>query len=179
MGTRGVQGKMSVESEGIDHYAVVLADLRARRTQIDQAIQAIESIRGLGSGGGAPPPAAAHPQPQNEAGAYLGMTIAEATRKLLASKKRAMGTSDILAALTAGGLALTSADPINTVSAVLGRRFDKTGDIVRVERGTWGLREWYPNRSFRRDAKVENGEIKSSTSEPVSPSEPTPDAVPE
>jgi hypothetical protein len=170
---------MSVESEGIDHYAVVLADLRARRAQIDQAIQAIESIRGAGLGSGTPSASDAQLQSQNEAGAYLGMSIAEATRKVLASRKRAMGTSDILAALTSGGLALTSADPINTVSAVLGRRFDKVGDIVRVERGTWGLKEWYPNRSFRREARAENGDIKSSTNEPVSPSEPLPDAVPE
>jgi HB1, ASXL, restriction endonuclease HTH domain len=170
---------MSVESEAIDHYAVVLADLRARRAQIDQAIQAIESIRGIAASSTAAPVSEPAPtQPENEAGAYLGMTIADATRKLLAARKRAMGTSDILAAITAGGLALTSADPINTVSAVLGRRFDKVGDIVRVERGTWGLKEWYPNRSFRREAKVENGEPKPSTSEPVSPSEPILDAPP-
>ncbi len=99
------------------------------------------------------------------------MTIAEATRKLLASRKRAMSTSEILASITAGGLALASADPINTVSAVLGRRFEKTGDIVRVERGTWGLKEWYPNRTFKQGAKA-NGDAKpSSPSEPSQPSE--------
>jgi hypothetical protein len=165
---------MSVESEGIDHYAVVLADLRAKRAQIDQAIQAIESLRGTGSS--AIPSGESQPRSENEAGAYLGMSIADATRKLLESRKRAMGTSDIVAAITAGGLALNSADPTNTVSAVLGRRSDKVGDIVRPERGKWGLKEWYPNRSFRRNAKPENGETKPSTSAPESPSEPTPDA---
>ena len=161
---------MSTESEGFDPYAVVLADLRAKRDQIDQAIQAIESVRGnapmtkpnsgvQGVSDG----------PPNEAGAYLGMSIAAAARKLLASQKRAMGTSDILVALTAGGLALTSADPINTVSAVLGRRFDRVGDIVRVERGIWGLKEWYPNRSFKREYaanKLEGVDPKSATSAP-------------
>jgi len=29
------------------------------------------------------------------------------------------------------------------------RRFEKVGDIVRVGRGIWGLKEWYPNRSFK------------------------------
>jgi hypothetical protein len=117
---------------------------------------------------------------RTDAGAYLGMSIAEATRALLASRKRAMTTSDIVASVTAGGLALSSADPINTVSAVLGRRSDKVGDIVRPERGKWGLKEWYPNRSFRKDtAKVASGEIRSVTSEPESPSEPPHDAVPE
>ncbi len=46
---------MSVESEGIDPYAIVLADLRAKRAQIDQAIQAIELLRGLGAGAGPVP----------------------------------------------------------------------------------------------------------------------------
>jgi HB1, ASXL, restriction endonuclease HTH domain len=168
---------MSAESEGIDHYAVVLADLRAKRAQIDQAIQAIESLRGLGpSGPSATPSEEPRTRSGNEAAAYLGMSIADATRKLLESRKRAMSTSDIVAAITAGGLAMASADPINTVSAVLGRRSEKVGDIVHPERGKWGLKEWYPNRSFRRNAKPENGEAKPSTSVPESPSEPTPDA---
>jgi hypothetical protein len=159
---------MSVESEGIDPYALVLADLKARRLQIDQAIQAIESLRGPSpSGSSAAPSEEPQTRSENEAGAYLGMSIADATRKLLEARKRAMGTSDIVAAITAGGLALASADPINTVSAVLGRRSDKVGDIVRPERGKWGLKEWYPNRSFRRNAKPENGDAKSATSEPV------------
>lgn len=33
---------MSVESQGFDPYDIVLADLRAKRDQIDQAIKAIE-----------------------------------------------------------------------------------------------------------------------------------------
>jgi HB1, ASXL, restriction endonuclease HTH domain len=99
-----------------------------------------------------------------EAWAYLGMSIADATRKLLESKKRAMGTSGIVAAITAGGLAMASADPINTVSTVLGRRSEKVGDIVRLERGKWGLK---------------GGEAKPSTRAPEPPSAPTLDADPE
>ena len=128
---------------------MVLAELRAKRAQIDQAIQAIESLRGI-SPTSAPARARASPKlAMNDTGAYLGMTIADATRKLLAARKRAMGTADIVAGIAAGGLALSSADPINTVSAVLGRRFDKVGDIVRPSRGMWGLKEWDPNRSFK------------------------------
>lgn len=74
---------------------------------------------------------------------------------------------------------MASADPINTVSTVLGRRSEKVGDIVRLERGRWKLKEWYPNRSFRRNAKPENGEAKPSTSAPEPPSAPTLDADPE
>jgi hypothetical protein len=32
------------------------------------------------------------------------------------------------------------------------------GEIVRVERGLWGLKEWYPGRSFK--AKGDNGDDK-------------------
>ena len=83
---------MSVESEGIDHYAVVLADLRAKRAQIDQAIQAIESLRGLGpSGSSATPSEEPQPRSENEAGAFLGMSIADATRKLLEFEEASHG----------------------------------------------------------------------------------------
>ncbi len=89
-----------------------------------------------------------------------------------------MGTADIVAGIAAGGLALSSADPINTVSAVLGRRFDKVGDIVRPSRGLWGLKEWYPNRSFK--VNKGNGDVATTDStEPEPPSAPQPSAPPE
>jgi len=39
---------MTDESQGIDPYEVVIADLKARRDQIDQAIASIESLRATG-----------------------------------------------------------------------------------------------------------------------------------
>jgi hypothetical protein len=45
---------------------------------------------------------------------------------------------------------MNSVDPINTVGSVLTRRFAQVGDIVRVGRGTWGLADWYPNRTFKK-----------------------------
>lgn len=182
---------MSDEPQGFDPYDAVIADLRAKRDQIDQTIQSLELLRG----GGAAPGAAARPMPsQNVAaegpGAFLGMSIPEAVKKLLAARKRALGNAEIVASLTAGGLALGSKDPVNTVGSVLGRRFDTVGDIVRVSRGTWGLAEWYPNRSFKKKGAVPKGEngvaapdteiedgaaAMSETSEPGQPSEPTDD----
>jgi hypothetical protein len=81
---------------------------------------------------------------------------------------------------------MNSADPINTVGSVLTRRFKDVGDIVRVDRGIWGLKEWYPNRTFRAtkqiaaeiDIEVDLGIDKPAvaamdrqTSEPEPPSE--------
>src|ERR1700678_1491054 len=68
------------------------------------------------------------------------MSIPEATIKLLGTRRQAMGNVDIWAALKAGGLALNSADPVNTIGAVITRRSQRNGDIVKVGRGIWGLK---------------------------------------
>ena len=56
------------------------------------------------------------------------------------------------------GLVLNSADPVNIVGAVLSRRANDVGDTVKVGRGTWGLKEWYPGRSFKKRADKEEEE---------------------
>lgn len=142
---------MSDESHGFDPYDAVLADLRAKRDQIDQAIAAIEGIRGGASaqaGSTSSVSASATKIPADGPGAFLGMTIPEAAKKLLASKRQPLRNPDIAAAFKAGGLVLNSVDPVNTIGSVLTRRANEAGDIVKVGRGTWGLKEWYPGRSF-------------------------------
>jgi len=158
---------MSAESDGIDPYDAVLADLRAKRDQIDQAIQAIESLRG----GGSPPSASANGGPTTTSrlpgdeiegpGALLGMSIADAAKKLLAAKRKPLKNSELAVMFKAGGLHLTSRDPVNTIGTVMMRRFQEVGDVVRVDRGTWGLKEWYPGRSFKWE-----GTVKTGTPEP-------------
>lgn len=144
---------MAVESMGFDPYEAVLTDLKAQRDKIDQAIAAIESVR---SGGGNQSGGPAQNIGVDAPGAFLGMTIPEAAKKLLAARRRPLRNPDIAAAFKVGGLALNSVDPVNTVGAVLSRRATDVGDIVKVGRGTWGLKEWYPGRSFK--AKAENDE---------------------
>lgn len=56
--------------------------------------------------------------------------------------------------LQAGGLVLTSAEPPNGIGSVLTRRFQQVGDVVKVGRGIWGLKEWYPNRTFKPENKA-------------------------
>ncbi len=141
---------MSDESAGIDPYDAVLADLYAKRDQIDQAIAAVESVRtgkaasigtlSLRSASGAV-------IVTEGPGALLGMSIADATKKLLAAKRVPLKNPDIATLFKAGGLVLNSKDWTNTIGAVLTRRSETIGDIVKVDRGTWGLKEWYPNRS--------------------------------
>lgn len=136
----------------LDPYESVLADLRAKRDQIDHAIQTLEALRGAPVAPRAES-APVHVGPSDHGpGAYLGLSIPEAAKKLLQREKRALTNSEIASSLRAGGLVMTSADPVNTVGSVMTRRFHQIGDVVRVDRGTWGLKEWYPNRSFNRIA---------------------------
>lgn len=161
---------MENEANG-DPYAIVLADLREKRAQIDQAIEAIEALqsgmigavslapqgrsRGIDSARAAP-----------ESGALLGISIADAARKVLEAKRNKATTAEIVSALEAGGVELTSADKNNTVGSLLLRRFYNVGDIVRVNRGVWGLQEWYPGRKFAKGRKVgEEREVAVSKEE--------------
>ncbi len=143
-------------SAGID-YELVLADLRAKRDKLDAAITGIETmlgVRGLASEPSAKPSAT----PGNDLGpgAFLGMTIVDATVKLLQAKRANQRTEDILSALKAGGIALASSNPINTVGSVLNRDWAQGGEIVRVDRGVWGLAAWHP-RLRKKSAEPKNG----------------------
>ena len=68
----------------------------------------------------------------------LGMSIMDAAKALL-----------VAALFKTGGLHMNSKEPANTIGSVLTRRMAEVSDVVRVGRGTWGLKEWYPNRSFK------------------------------
>lgn len=141
-----------------DPYKAVIADLKAQREKIDQAISLLEALRtgapaGTGIGAAIASGAAqkvGEPVPNLGPGAFLGMSIPDATKKLLASQRRQMTTPEITREIERGGVVLTSADKVNTVGSVLLRRFYNAGDIVRVSRGIWGLAEWYPGRKFQK-----------------------------
>jgi hypothetical protein len=107
----------------------------------------------LGAAGTEPIPAGEGP------GWLLGMTIPEAAKRLLATRRQTMRNADVAAAFKAGGLAMNPVDPINTIGSVQTRRSNDVGDIVKVGRGLWGLKEWYPGRSFKKE-KGENGDSK-------------------
>jgi hypothetical protein len=149
---------MNADSNSLDPYEAVLADLRAKRDQIDQAIAVITNLRG----GGAPMPSstilsgtAANDHGIVEtAGMYLGMSIVDAAKKLLATRKKTMGNVEIARALQEGGLVFSGSDPVNVVGSVMTRRFNNVGDVVKLGRGIWGLKEWYPGRNFKPGAKV-------------------------
>ena len=143
---------MSGEAMSPDPYDAVLADLRAKREQIDQTIALLSSLR---AGGPAPTaaPSGTDTGIVETAGMFLGMSIVDGSKKLLAMRKRTMGNVEIAKELQAGGLVLTSAEPANVVGSVLTRRFQQVGDVVKLGRGIWGLKEWYPGRTFKPNVK--------------------------
>lgn len=163
---------MSEESKGIDPYETVLADLYAKRDQILQAIAAIEGIRGgaLSAASSVPPTFVGSASGTLDGpGALLGMSIVDAAKALLKSKRTPLKNPDLAAMFKAGGLHMNSKEPANTIGSVLTRRMAEVGDVVRVGRGTWGLKEWYPGRSFKtKDA------TKDDASEALSPEKPEP-----
>ncbi len=147
-----------------DAYDVVLADLRAKRDEIETAIKAIEAVRPQTS---APSAVAAFgigvPTPPPATRPFFGMSIEEAAKHVLKSRSEPMGPVDIVNAIKEGGLVMSSAEPANTVSSVLNRGWRNGSDLVRVSRGMWGLAEWYPDRDMRfvpsskEDAEPEDG----------------------
>ena len=70
-------------------------------------------------------------------------SIVEAARELLLTENRPMSNTEIAQHLKASGMKISSVDANNTIGSVMARRSNAVGDIVPVEKGVWGLREWY------------------------------------
>lgn len=133
------------ESSAVN-YEAVLADLRAKRERLAAAIAAIEALIRHQTPHGQSEPQARTAQPALEGTApsasFQGMSILDASRKVLQNKGQCQRTKEILRALQAGGIALTGKSPINNVGAVLNTNLKKGGGIVRVKRGVWSLASW-------------------------------------
>ena len=175
---------MADTAHASEAFDVVIAALVAQRDRIDQTIKVLHQLKGSGfSAAGAMDVAEALATPVSEIknpaetmgpGAFLGLTIVDAAKKLLTHERRQLTNPEIVEAFKKGGLVLNSADPLNTVGSVLNRRFMQVGDVVRVGRGTWGLKEWYPNRSFKAagpKAGMSETELKARMEETISPEE--------
>jgi hypothetical protein len=147
-------------------YDPAIEALRVKRDAIDNAIRFLESIRdgsflagtnllstGAALAGPASPPMVT--PGDIGPGAFHGMGILESVKKLLQVRKRKMGAQELAAELRDGGLLLQSEDPAKSIASTLHRSFMNGGEIVRVDRGMWGLAEWYPNQRFNRKVAEE------------------------
>jgi hypothetical protein len=147
-------------------YNAVLADLQARRVQLDAAINVIQAL--LGSGGTAPPSeevggltgasvssvvigSGAPPVRENGTtalrnDAFFGLSTSAAMKKFLAMVKRPMSPRAIAQALFEGGQihAVDERTAYVNVYSVLKRGRDK--DFNQTRSGEWGLVEWYSSK---------------------------------
>lgn len=136
------------------NYEAVLADLEARRAQLDSAIAAIKAIMGQAGvmAASASPSQRITDFSEIPSDAFFGLGIAAGTRKLLDMMKRKMPTKEIMRGLTAGGL---EPSKYRNVYAILTQRESNKGDIINVN-GDWGLAEWYPGRRARKKGEAQN-----------------------
>src|SRR6266478_6136823 len=137
-------------------YSAVLADLEARKAQVESAIAAVKNIlasagvMGTGGSGGV------ITLDNIPTGAFLRLSIADATKKFLDMVKTKQSVPQITQALEKGGLPPAKN---NTVYAVLRRRETDIGDIIRLG-DEWALAEWYPNNPNLRKRPADNGKAR-------------------
>lgn len=146
------------------NYEAVLADLEARKAQIESAIAGIRLILGQtgtspsggpsGGGTGYTGSTPAHD-------AFIGMSIPEAAKKHLTTIRKKLPTQEIMTALEAGGLPPSK---YSTVYAILRRRENQVGDIINMK-GDWALQEWYPNYRKKSASSEESGAAETKEDE--------------
>jgi DNA-directed RNA polymerase delta subunit len=146
-------------TNGYVDYDAVLADLQAKRDQIDAAIAAINLIRG--GVASATSPSAAMSQRGIPANAFFTMGIGEAARKYLEMVKGKQTVGQITKALEQGGMPPLK---VNTVYAALRRREAINKDIIRLGE-EWGLREWFSNVSIPKQRLAKPPKQKVATKE--------------
>ena len=124
------------------NYAAVLADLEAKRAQLDSAIAAMKVLMeqtGVMAATAPPLPRIAGLS-QVPPRAFVGLSISAAVRQLLEMMQRRMSVREIMRGLHAGGL---KPSKYRNVYSILRQREADKADIIKVDR-RWGLAEWNP-----------------------------------
>lgn len=113
------------------NYNAVLADLEKRRAEIESAIAAVKTILAAIGGGSFDGSNGGVFSPEKiPTGAFLRLSIADATKKYLDMIRTKQSVPQITQALERGGLPPAKT---NTVYAVLRRRENDIGDIIRFD----------------------------------------------
>jgi DNA-directed RNA polymerase delta subunit len=139
-------------------YDSVLAELYAKRDEIEVSINTILFLKGSGSatspekagGSGMPRGARAGVIPSN---AFFGMSLVDAAKKYIELSQAKRTLQQIVKGLEEGGM---PPQKINTVYAALRRRESTVGDIMKVGE-EWGLKDWFAGISVGEAVKVVNG----------------------
>lgn len=170
------KGEANNMTNGSVNYNAVLADLENRKAQIESAISAVKAILAASGGGSLDGANGGVINPDDiPRGAFLRLSIADATKKYLDMVKTKQSVPQITQALERGGLPPAKQ---NTVYAVLRRRENDIGDIIRLG-DEWALAEWYPNnpnlrRRAEKPAKAKSKHKKKAPAKKKAAAEPKP-----
>lgn len=156
-GAAGYSWVMSGDSK--DPYEAALADLRAKRAEIDAAIAVIERVRSMnGVVPQGPPPQAlpiasgsllksvqsdVNPGDMQVRSPFYGLGLREAAPKQLAIVGEPQLPREIWDALSATGFQTAHGDPVGAVHSALRRRAKTHNDVLMVGGGKWGRKDWY------------------------------------
>ena len=155
-----------MEADKIDYPAILVA-LKAKRAVIDSAIAGIEILAGEPQGsasltfiGNLPENGVVKtPEKDIDAGilnehAFFGMSASKGAQKYLNIRKKPATAAEIAQALIDGGFPSQSGNFGSTITTTL---FRNPNTFVKVKRGTWGLKSWYPNyRAKDKDEKADD-----------------------
>ena len=131
--------------------------LEGQKAGIEAAIEALKHLESLGVGAAGLQGLGVSPNHRGiQQDTFVGMSIADAAPKYLEIVGRpARTTEEIVQALLRGGLQRVSPA---SVATILIRIHNANGPVVRVQKGLWGLAEWYPKRPPRATRKSEEKE---------------------
>jgi len=185
------EGAHRMAQEPID-YAVVLADLEAKRAVLDGLIENLRNVLNLGAqvtvGGGVNAGSNKSIDPSSiRDDAFFGLSIGDAAKRYLEMVKRKQSVKEIAEALDRGGLPHSSSNFVNTVGTMIRRAAKADPELVRIGRGEWGLAGWYGNRrpkpteppkkakrQKRRERRSSSSEAEPKTSKATSDDVPRP-----
>jgi hypothetical protein len=149
---------MSTESSAVD-WAAALAEIEAEIVKLHATADVIRERIARGGGATPLPGGGGSGGGGVRSGAFLKMSIPEATKKHLESAREKQSTAVLLDVLEKGGLPRPK---YNTLYSILARRQKVVGDIINMQ-GDWALAEWYPNyRPKAKSAKDSDSEKKDA-----------------
>lgn len=149
-----------------------LTALIEKRDQLNQAIQAVQGLLGIGNGAdfiesaiqaiiakslgtiGAKSSDVGNEDDNNSdysqttirSDQFFGMSVMDASIAYLAIMKKPQSAQEIIDAIKSGGYLFQTSNPMASVTSTLNRSHGSNGPIVRTGKNMFALAEWYAGR---------------------------------
>jgi hypothetical protein len=160
------------------HYDAVIADLEAKRDQLNAMIETLKQMKGVGLPLASAVMSSSHHGAASDTvirkDAFFGMTIPDAAKKYLSLVKRTKPHMELCDSLLAGGFKTSSPNFREVVRSTLSRN----PDFVKFGK-EWGLAEWYGSRNTRKAKRGGSTPVDSIELLPEGRNEDTEDEYPE